>query len=46
MYERTPSSGPALRHEVKETAIGRRCTRKRKGEAANEVARVARGESE
>jgi len=39
-----PSSGPALRHEVKETAIGRRCIRKRKGEATNEVARATRGE--
>lgn len=44
MYERTPSSGPTLRHEVKETAIGRRCARKRKGETANEVAGAARGE--
>lgn len=28
---RVASSGPALRHEVKETAIGRRCARERKG---------------
>jgi len=44
LYKRIPSSGPALRHEVKEMAIGRHCARKRKEEAANEVARAARGE--
>lgn len=44
MCERAPSSGPELRHEVKEMAIGRRCARKRKGETANGAARAARGE--
>lgn len=43
MYERALSSGPTLRHEVKETAIGRRCARKRKGETANEAGRGAGG---
>lgn len=43
MYERAPSSGPTLRHEVKETTIGRRCARKRKGKTANEAGRGAGG---